>query len=395
MSNPPPSSAPPPARIPLAGAGSVDAGRFFLCGCQGGAEAALQQRVAALMPAARPGVWRRGIVTFRIPPAAGLAARPVPLEAVEEPLSQFIFARTTIHSLGQVSGACDATRVAAAIAAAGSGYQTVHVWQRDPKAELPVAAIRAGLLAALGLDPAVAELARPHDRVLDCVLDSVDRWWIGWHQSLDPASRWPGGIYPAAAPRLPPGTVSRAWLKLDEAIALFAIPFQPGQQALELGAAPGGACQRLLEAGLAVVGVDPAVVDERVAANPDFQQWRMRARDVPLKRCSRTDWLLTDMNIDPVSTMAALGRIATAPAVQLRGIVATLKLPEWSRAAEVPGWLDMFRSWGFEPRARQLSTGGREICVVALRSEPPSPAGGRRTAAGKVNRRPATRRPDR
>ncbi len=370
----------------------MDAGRFFLCGCQGGAEAALQQRVAALMPAARPGVWRRGIATFRLPPAAASGAGP---ESVEERWSRLIFARTTIHSLGQVSGADDATRVAAAIAAAGGGYQNVHVWQRDPKADLPVAPIRAGLLAALGLDPAVAELAKPHARVLDCVLDSVDRWWIGWHEALDPVTCWPGGIYPAAAARLPSGTVSRAWLKLDEAIALFAIPFEPGQQALELGAAPGGACQRLLEAGLAVVGVDPAIVDERVAAAPDFQQWRMRARDVPLKRCSRTDWLLTDMNIDPASTMAALGRIATAPAVRLRGIVATLKLPEWSRAAEVPGWLGMFRSWGFEPRARQLSTGGREICVVALRSEPPSPAGGHRPAARNVNRRPATRRPDR
>jgi hypothetical protein len=54
-----------------------------------------------------------------------------------------------------------------------------------------------------------------------------------------------------------------------------------------------------------------------------------------------------------------------APGVKPRGIIATLKLPEWSRAAAVPEWLAAFRAWGFRPRARQLSTGGRELCVTA------------------------------
>jgi hypothetical protein len=53
--------------------------------------------------------------------------------------------------------------------------------------------------------------------------------------------------------------------------------------------------------------------------------------------------------------------------VKPRGIIATLKLPEWSRAAALPEWLAAFRAWGFRPRARQLSTGGRELCVVAVR----------------------------
>jgi hypothetical protein len=73
--------------------------------------------------------------------------------------------------------------------------------------------------------------------------------------------------------------------------------------------------------------------------------------------------------------MESLGRILTAPGVRPRGIVATLKLPDWSRAEGLAGWLAEFRSWGFQPAARQLSTGGREVCVVGLRS----PAGRRAT----------------
>ncbi|MFM7137232.1 MAG: hypothetical protein ACKO1M_09220, partial [Planctomycetota bacterium] len=72
-----------------------------------------------------------------------------------------------------------------------------------------------------------------------------------------------------------------------------------------------------------------------------------------------------DMNIDPHSTLASLGRVATAKGVTLAGIVATLKIPDWSRTAELAAWLAAFRDWGFEPRARQLSSGGREVCVVA------------------------------
>jgi 23S rRNA (cytidine2498-2'-O)-methyltransferase len=162
--------------------------------------------------------------------------------------------------------------------------------------------------------------------------------------------------------------VSRAWLKLDEALETFAIELAPGQRAVELGCAPGGACQRLLEAGLNVVGVDPAMVDPRVAEHPRFEQWRMRARDVRLRSFRGFDWVVADMNIDPKSTLESIGRVVTAPGARPAGIIATLKLPDWSRAAELPGWLDQFRSWGFTPRARQLSTGGREVCVAAVRT---------------------------
>jgi hypothetical protein len=87
------------------------------------------------------------------------------------------------------------------------------------------------------------------------------------------------------------------------------------------------------------------------------------------------------MNIDPKSTLAALGRVATARQARLAGIVATLKLPDWSRAAELPAWLAAFRDWGYQPRARQLSTAGREVCVVAMRRERPRRPPRKRTPA--------------
>ncbi|RLT17028.1 MAG: hypothetical protein DWI27_07300 [Planctomycetota bacterium] len=330
-------------------------GQFVLCGCQGGGEAALRLRQSETLPAFAPAAWRRGVATFRIGPAG--------FDPPDDFFPDFVFARTVVRSLGQSSGSTVEVAAARVRELVGGGaWDAVHVWSRDPRGELPVAEIRAAVAVACGHDPAADAVARPGGLVLDIVLDSIDRWWVGWHRAGTPSSTWPGGVYPG---RLPESAVSRAWLKLDEALAVFGLEPTAGELAIELGAAPGGACQRLLEAGLEVIGVDAALVDDRVAGHPRFTQWRMRAREVPLKKFQRCDWLLTDMNIDPASTMAALARVLTGGTARPRGIIATLKLPEWSRSAEIDGWLDAFRSWGYEPKARQLSTAGREICIAA------------------------------
>jgi len=344
---------------------------FVLCGCQPGAEAALRGRVAEVMPGLKPAAWRRGVVTFRVADGADASAASVDAESV--------FARAVMHSLGQVTGDDVASFAREAVALArsrGIDPENVHVWHRmtpvgrgAPEALAAAVSVRGTVLEALGLDPSLQVEAAAGSRILDCVIDSESRWWVGWHTTDSVPSRWPGGFHPAAFTVLPEGVVSRAWLKLDEAIRVFQIPLVPGQRAIELGASPGGACQRLLEAGLQVVGVDPALVDPVVASRPQFTQWRMRAREVPLEKFRGCDWLVADMNIDPKSTLASLGRAATARGVNLQGIIATLKIPEWARAEELSGWLDAIRSWGFEPKARQLSTSGREVCVVALRRD--------------------------
>ena len=355
-----PSSA--PARDPQATAAPVNRGAFLLVGCQGGAEAVLCKRQQVTLPQLTRGAWRRGLVTFRL---AGGGVPPDGFDPADDFFPDLVFARTVIRSYGQVTAVGDAERIEAVRGLVPpAAWDNIHVWPRDPRMEVATDPIRRRLLAVHGKPESLDPVARPGEVVLDCVVDEPDRWWVGWHRARCPSSCWPGGRYPG---QLPADKVSRAWLKLDEAVATFAIPLEPGQRACELGAAPGGACQRLLEAGLEVVGIDPAKVDGAVAAHERFEQWRMRARDVRLRAFRGFDWIVADMNIDPTSTLESIGRIVTAPGVRPAGIIATLKLPEWSRADALPEWLGLLRGWGFTPRARQLSSGGREVCVVALR----------------------------
>ncbi len=365
----------PASNLPVPSPPPSVRGGFILCPCHPGAEAVLAARQAEVLPAFSRGVWRRGVVTFRIGPEG--------FDPPDEFAPDLIFAHTVVRSLGQVAeGSVAELAVKVRELAGAVSWDAIHVWKREERIDVAVADARAAVAAACGITPSADEMAQPGDLVLDCMLDSADRWWVGWHRAGAPASRWPGGVYPR---QLPDGKVSRAWLKLDEAIASFGVDLRRGQRAIELGAAPGGACQRLLEAGLDVVGVDAAVVDAAVAAHPRFEQWRMRAREVPLRRMKGYDWLLTDMNIDPASTMEALERVLGG-GVRPAGVIATLKLPDWSRAADLSGWLDAFRAWGYEPRVRQLSTGGREVCVVAT-ARPAS-------RVMPASRRRATRRPE-
>ena len=368
------------------------AGAFLLATCQSGAEEALVSRLVAAVPGATRGAWRRGLVSFRLPPGAD------PTIDLERLRGRTVFARTLFRCFGQARWGDDAGRAAAIRALLGqSRFDVVHCFPRDLRglAAADVAADEATAAARGALAEILPEArfgaAAEGEIVLDCVVDEADRWWLGWHRASAPATRVPGGFHPRA---LPGDKVSRAWLKLDEAIATFGIDFGGGS-ACEFGASPGGACQRLHEAGLGVVAVDPALVDPVVAALPRVTQWRKRARDVPLRDLAGFDWVLTDMNIDPTSTIEALARAVTAPGSRVRGIVATLKLPEWSRAAALDAWLDEFRGWGFEPEARQLSTGGREVCVFARRVGPGRRPPAAEKGAGRPGAEPGVRKPSR
>ncbi|TSA08641.1 MAG: hypothetical protein D4R77_02340 [Planctomycetaceae bacterium] len=394
----------------------IERGRFLLMSCQGGAEKPLLSRAATLLPKTTPGVWRRGVVTLRL--ADGY-------DPPDTHSPDLIYARTVIRSFGQVTGETLGERIASLENLIGPGFwDDVHVWRRDERpAGAQPGSIRTPLHAKDDLESAhvrKAILSKIHQKesvftgepfvssgraagnrviagslVLDCVIDSHERWWVGWHRAHAPASCVPGGIFQAHETQqtqheseVEQSKVSRAWYKLDEAIRFSGLAVRPGLKAVELGASPGGACQRLLEAGMQVVGIDPADMDPVVATHKRFEHWRKRTRDVRVRAFRPFDWIVADMNIDPTSTLEAIGRIVSTPGVRPQVIIATLKLPEWSRVDEVPEWLSHFEAWGYRPFAKQLSSAGREICVVAKKKTGATARRAAKRRRGKISTTP-------
>jgi 23S rRNA (cytidine2498-2'-O)-methyltransferase len=342
---------------------------FIFATCQIGAESAHKQEVARDAPHLRFAYSRPGFLTFKVQDAEGAA------------LSATVFARASGVSLGKADGATIEERAADVWRLAGDQrYRRLHVWRRDlvgpdfhgkvieppPSVAEVGAAIR--LAAEQSGDPQRAldpsQPTRPGDLVLDCVIVEPDEWWVGRHEARSTTSCWPGGRFDVP---LPPDAVSRAWLKMEEALAWSGLPISPGDLCVEIGSAPGGASQALLGHGVHVIGIDPADMDPRVLAHPGFVHWKKRGADVRRREFRKVRWLMADLNVAPAYTLDTVEAIVTHSDVHVQGLILTLKLLDWSLAAEIPMYLDRVQSWGFgRAAARQLHHNRQEICVAAV-----------------------------
>ena len=350
---------------------------FAFATCQAGAETALKAEVAQLESDVRAAFSRPGFVTFKLP--AGYS-RSSPFHP------NSVFAQTTGWSLGSVH--CDSTSIGAAQVwdlVQNQRLHHLHTWQRNSRKNplnpvTPLAsAIGQQLLAGLPSDRAplpLNQIAQRGQQVLDCVLVEPGEWWIGSHVANKVPSRWPGGVIHRD---LPAHAVSRAYLKMWAALQWSGISIAPGDRCVELGSAPGGSSQALLDRGVQVTGIDPAEMDETVLAHPDFTHLRMRGADLKRRAYRSFRWLVADANVAPKHTLDTVEQIVTYPGVPIRGLLLPLKLLQWNLAAQVPAWMERIRSWGYRHvRARQLASGGQEICIAAMRHRSLKRVGGPR-----------------
>lgn len=350
--------------------------QFLFVGCQRGAEGALKAELARRHPELRLAFSRPGFLTLK---------RPDEWSGGTDFQLQSVFARCHGFCLGRVEGSRSEELAEAFWARVGDlAFGRLHVWQRD--AALPGEggfepgvsglAYEIGQLLVrsrprLGEGPRAATLraanlrARPGQQVLDCIVVEPDQWWIGWHLARSVPSCWPGGVPLPAGKESP---ISRAYYKMHEALAWSRLPLAAGQRCVEIGSAPGGACEALLEQGLEVIGIDPAEMDPRLLAHPNFRHIRARAADLKRREFQNVQWLMADSNVAPQHTLDTVEAIVTHRRVHIRGLLLTLKLPEWRLADQLDAYLERVRSWGYRyVRARQLAFNRQEVCVLALR----------------------------
>ena len=342
--------------------------------CQVGAEGALKAELGRTWPGFRFAFSRPGFVTFKLPNACGLA---------DDFDLRSVFARTYGFCLGKIEGE-NAEQMADELWAlvGDRPVDVLHVWQRD--AALPgegdfepgrttladeMGTIIVSRRREAGPKPSPLDVnrrAHQGEAVLDCVLVEPNQWWIGRHRAASFHSRWPGGVCQI---ELPPEVVSRAYLKTAEALHWSQLPIQAGDRVVELGAAPGGSCQALLDRGLIVTGVDPAEMDESVLEHPDFTHLQMRSVEVRRRDFRDVRWLISDISAAPAYTLDAVEAIVTHETVNIRGMLLTLKLSNWGLADEIRSYVSRVRGWGFEyVRVRQLAFNRREMCLAAMRS---------------------------
>ena len=209
------------------------------------------------------------------------------------------------------------------------------------------------------------------DWVLDVIVgEEAEPLFLGAHQHSQESHPLPGGL-----PRLllPDAAPSRAWLKLEQALAFAGFDkagLLQNKVALELGCAPGGASYAMLNRGMRVIGVDPAemapcVTDFHGVPGASFKHLPVSVnaitrKDVP----SWIDLLVSDMNLAPTIALRQVERIQSY--VHAQALIITVKINDPAMQMRINDFIQHVRHFAPEPvRATQLPANRSEICIVA------------------------------
>lgn len=319
---------------------------FAFATCLPGMEPAVKREVARTRPDLRFAYSRPGLVTFK---AVGALA--------PEDTPGSVFARVWGRSVGAAGDLASARAHLATIRA-----DRVHVYAREPDGEPGAAEPWRALATAADEE----NDARAGELVADVIVAPVatEPAWIGAHRHDVTRGASPGGV---RAVRVPDSAPSRAYAKIEEAIAWASLPVAAGQVALEIGAAPGGAVMALAQRGLEVIAVDTGALADTVRTMPgvvhlDKKVGALRWEELP----DNVAWLLVDVNLAPQVALHEIARLMPHLRKSLLGAVITLKMNDWQFVDELPALARRIREMGLpDVRMRHLPANRREVCVVA------------------------------
>jgi 23S rRNA (cytidine2498-2'-O)-methyltransferase len=327
----------------------------------------LKRELAARRPELRLAFSRPGLTTFK-----------VDADRADDP-PQSSFSRAWGRSLGRATSVDEVLALAAPL---GAGPLRLHVFERDP--DRPADERDPAIVGArpAALDQALRQAAP--DRFVagaqatagELVLDVVtapgelpdDGLLVGWHRHDRSRGPWPGGVPHVP---VPPAAPSRAWAKIEEAIRWSGLEPRPGERAVELGSAPGGASYALLERGLEVHGIDPgkmapAVLDHVGPHGNRFVHHAMPAAEVDRRAVPRPiHWLASDVNLAPMVALRYVERFVALARGTLRGAFVTLKLNDDGIFEALPRLAARVEKLGArEVRYTQLPSHRSEIVAI-------------------------------
>ncbi len=187
--------------------------------------------------------------------------------------------------------------------------------------------------------------------------------YAGVSRPEDNLSSWNGGMIRF---RKEDGQISRAKFKLMEAEKEFAIPFSSFRNAVDIGASPGGWTSFLLERGLKVTAVDPALMHDSLRNLPGLKILRKNAGEVKF-RDNEFDLLVCDMSWSP----KLMAKLVTGLLHSLSPggtAVVTVKLMHKKPLAVIKEIIAMFEGERMQvQRAKQLFHNRDEITLYMIK----------------------------
>jgi 23S rRNA (cytidine2498-2'-O)-methyltransferase len=206
-----------------------------------------------------------------------------------------------------------------------------------------------------------------NDLVLEIIKVSVngkDQYYLGEFKSSLLTAPSPGGFSTHELSELAP---SRAYLKVLDGIDYVGAKILPTDHALEIGSSPGGATYALLEKGLSVEGVDPALMSEICLSHPKFYHHHTSIQDFKVFELkNHVQWLFVDMNLPPEGTLREIEKVVEKIRPTLKGAFITLKMTKFELVSRVPMYLTFVNNMGLKVvMATQLPSHKQEFLIYA------------------------------
>ena len=131
--------------------------------------------------------------------------------------------------------------------------------------------------------------------------------------------------------------ISRAEFKIEEAFNYFKIGHEIGENALDLGAAPGGWSHFLCKKGLIVDAVDPAQLDNKITNIRSITHYKMSTQAfIKYNRDKMYEIIVNDMKMDAKKSAKILCDVSMKLSKNNGCCILTIKLPK-SYAMKVIG----------------------------------------------------------
>ena len=304
----------------------------------------------------------------------GLCASPARPRTPQKEDAELTFARQGLPV--QAVGAADVQFLAAFIgelfadrrqAQRGSGL-ALHVFAPDSDAGNLLAAVvlelQARLSAALGaagiqLLPDARTAHAEGGKLAQVCLLTADKVAVGVLPARAAPSLFPGGRQRFKKPKDAP---ARSALKLTEALAWLGHGPQAGEVCVDLGAAPGGWSQVLLERRCHVVAIDPG----RIAPHLVGRLEHLRTNAFTFEPEIPADWVLCDMAYRPLEVAGLLAKWGRRRWAQF--LLANIKLPMNRRVDMLARVREILTTGGWTGlRMRQLYHDRDEVTLTGWR----------------------------